>query len=207
MKQFNEAFRTKLYETIETIENNSLVEIVVIIKAQSDKYKDIPLLAGIVFSFLLYTFFMFSPFEFDVFINYVFTLLSFFAVFGLFASIPFLHSLLIKKAKKQKAVEIAARAIFQKGGIRFTNDKIGTLIYVSYFEKQVYILPDRGAKTAVPDEEWKTINENFQSIFNSQNIADELINQLANCKDIFSKYIPPIENDINELPDNLDVEL
>jgi len=207
MKQFDEAFKTKLYKTIELIENNSLIEIVVIIKAQSGKYRDIPFLAGIVFSFLLYTFFMFSPFNFDVFMIYVFTLLSFFAVYGLFSSIPFLHSLLIKKSRKQKAAEIAARAIFQKGGIRFTNDKIGTLIYVSYFEKQVYILPDRGAKNSVPEEEWETINKNFQSIFNSQNIADELINQLANCKDMFYKYIPPIENDINELPDDLDVEL
>jgi len=207
MKQFNEDFRTKLYKTIELIENNSLVEIVVIIKAQSDKYKDISLWAGITISFLLYTFFMFSPVEFDYMYIYFFTILSFFGVYGLFSSIPFLHSLLIKKARKQKAVEIAARAIFQKGGIRFTNDRIGVLIYVSYFEKQVYILPDRGAKTSVPEEEWKIINNNFQSVFNSQNIADELINQLANCKDIFSKYIPPIENDINELPDNLDVEL
>ena len=207
MKQFNEDFRTKLYKTIELIENNSLVEIVVIIKAQSDKYKDISLWAGITISFLLYTFFMFSPVEFDYMYIYFFTIISFFGVYGLFSSIPFLHSLLIKKARKQKAVEIAARAIFQKGGIRFTNDRIGVLIYVSYFEKQVYILPDRGAKTSVPEEEWKIINNNFQSVFNSQNIADELINQLANCKDIFSKYIPPIENDINELPDNLDVEL
>jgi len=207
MKQFDQTFKTKLYKTIETIENNSLVEIVVIIKAQSDKYKDIPFFAGIVFSFLLYTFFMFSSIEFDYMYIFFFTIFSFFGVYGLFSSIPFLHSLLIKKSRKEKAVEIAARAIFQKGGIRFTNDKIGTLIYVSDFEKQVYILPDRGAKTAVPDEEWKTINENFQSIFNSQNIADELINQLAKCKDIFSKYIPPIENDVNELPNDLDIEL
>ena len=150
---------------------------------------------------------MFSPLEFGVYSIYAFTILSFFAVFGLFASVPFLHALLIKKSRKVKAVEIAARATFQKGGIRFTNNRIGTLIYLSEFEKQIYILPDRGAKTSVPEEEWENINENFNAVFKSNNIADELVVQLEKCKDIFSKYIPPVENDINELPDDLDVNL
>jgi putative membrane protein len=68
-------------------------------------------------------------------------------------------------------------------------------------------LPDRGAKNAVPSEDWTKIEEGFQSIFSQPNISEALLQQLANCKDIFNQFIPPIENDINELPDNLDVEL
>ncbi|RLD79591.1 MAG: hypothetical protein DRJ10_08615, partial [Bacteroidetes bacterium] len=39
MNRFNETFRTKLFETIELIENNSLIEMVVIIKPQSGRYR------------------------------------------------------------------------------------------------------------------------------------------------------------------------
>jgi len=207
MKRFNETFRTNLYETIELIENNSLVEMVVIIKAQSGKYRDIPVWSGIIFSFLLYTFFMFSPMEFGVYLIYGETILSFFLIYGLVSISSVLRSKFIKKKRKTRNVEINARAIFQKGSVRFTEERIGTLIYVSLFEKQVFVLPDRGAENAIPVDEWKELKQDFQSIFDSKDVSGELINKLKKWQPVFAKYIPPVENDINELPDDMDVEL
>lgn len=207
MKRFNEDFRTRLYDTIKDIENNSLVEIVVLIKPQSGKYRDIALWAGIIFSFTLYTFFMFSPISFDVFIIYAFTILSFFVVYTLFSALPMIESKFTNQKRKDKNVEIAARAIFQKAGIRFTSERIGTLIYCSLFEKRVCILPDRGTKNAIPEQDWIEIEKNFNSVFDSQNIPEAIIEQLVKCKSIFSQFLPPIENDVNELPDNMDVDL
>jgi len=207
MKRFNEDFRTRLYDTIKDIEDNSLIEIVVLIKPQSGKYKDIALWAGVIFSFTLYTFFMFSPFSFDVFLIYTFTILGFLTAFGLFSAVPELESKFIKQKRKDRYVEIAARAIFQKAGIRFTNERIGTLIYCSLFEKKVYVLPDRGAKNAIPSQDWIKIEEGFQSIFLNPNLPEALLEQLAKCKPIFSQFLPSIDNDANELPDNMDVDL
>ncbi len=207
MKRFNEEFKTSLYETIEDIENNSLVEVVSIIKSQSGRYRDISLWFGLAFLFVFYTFFMFAPIEFDVYLIYVFTILSFFVGYFLSELVPVIKSKFIKQKKLEKNSEIYARAIFQKGGIRFTNDKIGVLIYVSLFEKKVIILADRGAETAVPDEEWTKIKSGFQNIYNKSSITNAFIEELKNCKPIFSQYIPPIENDINELPDDLEVDL
>jgi putative membrane protein len=207
MKRFNKDFKTRLYDTIKDIENNSLVEIVVLIKPQSGKYRDIALWAGVIFSFTLYTFFMFSPFSFDVFIIYAFTLLSFFAIYTLFSALPIIESKFINQKRKDKNVEIAARAIFQKAGIRFTSERIGTLIYCSLFEQRVYILPDRGTKNAIPAQDWTKMEEDFQTVFTSQNIAEAILEQLSKCKSVFSQFLPPIENDVNELPDDMDVEL
>ena len=207
MKQFNEDFRTKLYETIAKIENNSLVEIVVIIKPSSGKYRDIPVWSGIIISFLLFTFFMFSAFEFDMFLIYAFVILSFFFVYALVAATSFIQKLIVKKARKARNVEINARAVFQKGGIRFTKERIGVLFYVSLFEKMVCIIPDRGAESAVPLEDWDRMKNDFQQIFKTDNPASTLLEMLNKQKSFFSKYIPPVENDINELPDDLDVEL
>ncbi len=91
--------------------------------------------------------------------------------------------------------------------MRFTNDKIGVLFYFSVFEQRAFIIADRGAQTAVPQEEWDEINKQFSTIFEKPNPADALLNNLQNLKTIFHTYIPPIENDINELPDNLDVDI
>jgi len=207
MKRFNEDFRTKLYNTIKEIEGNSLVEIVVLIKPQSGKYRDISLWAGIIFAFALYTFFMFSPIHFDVFLIYAFTFLGFLTAYGLFSALPELESKFIKQKRKDKNVEIYARATFQKAGIRFTSERIGTLIYCSLFEKKVFVLPDRGAKNAIPAQDWTKIEDGLQSIFDQPNLPEALLEQLANCKSIFSQFLPPVENDINELPDNIDIEL
>lgn len=207
MNRFKETFRTKLYETIEFIENNSLIEMVVIIKPQSGRYRDIPVWNGIIFSFLLYTFFMFSPFEFGVYMIYGMTILSFFFVYGLFSISNLLRSFFTKKTRMTRNVEINARAIFQKGGVRFTEERIGTLVYVSLYEKLVFVLPDRGAENAIPVDEWKEIKQDFQSIFDSSDVPGELINKLNKWQPVFAKYIPPVENDINELPDDMNVEL
>jgi putative membrane protein len=209
MKRFNEDFRTRLYDTIKDIEDNSLVEIVVLIKAQSGNYRDIPVWAGMITSFIVYTFFMFSPFEFDVYLIYAFTLLSFPLVYTLFTSLPKLKVKFANRRRMDRNVEIHARAIFQKGGVRFTSERIGTLFYVSLLEHKIYILPDRGAKSAIPAEDWEKIETDFQSIFDEpeSSLPNALLEKLANFKPVFSEFIPPVENDINELPDNLDVEL
>lgn len=207
MKEFTEDFRTKLYDTTKDIEDNSLVEIVTIIKPQSSDYKHTALFTSIIATLIVYTIFIFIPVDIDSYLIYLVTLLSF-PVFYLFLrAFPKLNIKFSKSVERKKNVEIKARAIFQKGGIRFTNERIGTLIYVSLLEKEVFILPDRGAKNAVPDEEWNKINASFQSIFTSENIANSLLDKLAKCKAVFSEYIPTIEHDINELPDNLDVDL
>jgi len=207
MKRFNEDFKSKLYETIEEIENNSLVEIVSIIKAKSGNYRDVSLWVASAFMFLTASWLMFSKFEVDVYYIYLITVISFIIFYLLTELFKPFKRLFISKKRLSRNVEIYGRAIFQKGGIRFTNERIGVLIYLSLFEKQVFILPDRGALTSVPDEEWQEMNKRFQTIFSQSNVAEAFITELKKCKDIFSEYILPIENDINELPDDLEVNL
>jgi len=207
MKRFNVDFKTKLYKSISEIENNSMVEIVTIIKSKSGRYRETSLWCAVIFMIFIYTFFMFAPIEFNVYLIYIFTILGFFAGFAACELIHPLQKLAIPKKQINKNVELFARAIFQKGGIRHTKEKIGVLFFISLFEEKTMIIPDRGAETAIPAEEWEKINLGFQNIFKSQNIPDAIISELNNCLPIFSKYIPPVENDINELPDNLDVDI
>ena len=207
MKRFNKDFKAKLYETIEDIENNSLVEVVAVVKAKSGNYRDISLWFAAIFMFSTYSFFMFSPPEFGVYFIYFFSLLSFFLGYLIAELIKPLKRILTKKKRLIRNTDIYARAIFQKGGIRFTNEKIGVLFYVSLFEKRVKIIADRGAFTLVPNEFWRQFKNNFNTIFKTDNPADAFISELKKTKDIFAEYILSIENDINELPDDLEVEL
>jgi putative membrane protein len=205
--QITEKFKTKLYKQIKEIEDNSLVEIVAVIKLQSGTYKDIPYRVGVVVLFLAYTYFMFAPAVFDVYLIYFMTIASFFVGFSIIEFIPSLKRLLTSKKRKNKQVELHARAIFQKAGIRHTSEKIGILIYISLFEKKVTLIADSGAEEALPGEEWKKLETGFQAIFSTQDTLAALLSQLQTSKAIFSEYIPSVEDDVNELPDNINVEL
>lgn len=207
MKEFSEDFRTKLYQTIEEIENNSLVEVVSIIRQQSEKYTDVALKVAAVFTAVLFSVLIFIPFDIKTSVLHLLPILSFVAVFYIVMSVPVLLRLFISQKRMDKSVEIMGRAIFQKGGVRFTEQRIGVLIFISYFEKKVLVIADRGVQLAVPQEDIENMEKSFNNIFASNNMSDEFLKVLSSTKDVFSEYIPPVENDINELPDNLKVDL
>jgi putative membrane protein len=207
MERFNDAFKSKLYNTIEDIEKNSMVEIVTVIKANSGKYRDVSLWFSVAFMFLCSVFLMFSHFEFNVYVIWMTTFVAFIIGFLCIELIKPFKRLFIGKKRMHKITDIYARAVFQKGGIRFTEKRIGVLFYVSLFEKRVEILPDRGAFTALPGEMWTLFENNFQTVFQFKDVADALIKELQKTKPVFAQYILPIENDINELPDNLEVDI
>ncbi len=207
MKKFSEAFHTRLWDAISEIEDNSLIEVVVIIKPRSAHYDQPQWQWGALIGILAYTYLMFTPTEFDYRLIYAATIIFFMAGFFVGKHITPLRRLFISKRRMRRQVEVMGRGLFQKGGIRHTNAKIGTLIYVSMFEKLTLVLPDRGAENAIPAEKWDEIDAGFQSIFTADDPGDALIEQLAKCRPIFARYIPPVENDINELPDNMEVDL
>ncbi len=207
MKRFNNEFKTRLYSAIQDIENNSLVEIVVIIKAASATYREAYLWWGVIFAFLIDAFFMFSPAIYEVPTIFFGTILSFLVGFVIALQIDAVQRIVLSKKQLTKNAEIAARAIFQKGGIRHTNEKTGVLIYFSLFEKKAFIVPDRKVELSVPEKDMKILEEGFQSVFYADSMTEAILTQLKNCIPVFSNYVPPIENDINELPDDLDVDL
>ncbi|MGB0521498.1 MAG: TPM domain-containing protein [Flammeovirgaceae bacterium] len=207
MQYFDQNFKTQLRDTIAEIENNSLVEIVTVVKARSHNYADVPLWWGVICWFSAFTFFMFHHKEYGDYTFYTGTIIGFIVGMILPLSIKSLMRLFISKTKLKKQVELKARAIFQKAGIRHTKDEIGVLFYISLFEKEVFILPDRGAENSLPEEEWELMHKKFQTIFAAPNPASALLKALKNTVPVFSAYIPPIENDINELPDEVEINL
>ncbi|MEQ1529468.1 MAG: hypothetical protein ABL925_09135 [Methylococcales bacterium] len=204
--QFNEHFRTRLWQSIADIEQQSQVELVVIIKDSSAGYEDIPLIWGCAAAFLSFSYIMFAPNLFDDLVVY-FAPIAAFALAWLMARMPLLKRLSIPVSRRQKAVQIMARALFQKGGIQHTRNKIGVLIYCSVLEQSVYVLADRGAELALPAEEWALIKADLQQIFTAKQPDQALLTKLAAFKPVFNRYIPPVADDLKELADDLEITL
>ncbi|MFN4149832.1 MAG: hypothetical protein ACK4IX_02730 [Candidatus Sericytochromatia bacterium] len=207
MKHFDSKFKTEIAKVIHEIESISQVEIVVVEKPTSESYRDIPFIFASILSSLVLTFFIFAPFIFGDFLILSGTIVSIpiGVVFGnlLKPQLKFF----ISKERMSRNVEIMARALFQKAGVHHTKEKIGVLFFCSLFEKQVYIVADRNAKKLIPNKDWDNLNESLNKIFDSSNPEQKLVDELRKFKNIFAEHIPPVENDINELPDNLEIIL
>lgn len=200
-------FKKKLASTVAQIETTSEVEVVVAIKPISAFYYELYLISGVIFAFITFTFFIFAPLVFGDYLIYMGTIASFFIgiSFG-FLFKPLLKKLLSKKILERN-VELMARALFQKGGINHTKEKIGVLILFSLFEKKHFIVADRKARNLIPFQEWEKIDNNFEKVFTSKKPSQVLLEELLKTKEIFNKFLPPVENDINELPDDLEIIL
>lgn len=204
---FNDDVRLNIGRVISEIESQSHVELVVLIKSRVHGYAEYPLAIGASLAFVALSYFRFSNDFYEDWVVYAGTILSFVLGAVLCGGIPSLLRLMVGKKRLEKSVEIMARACFQKGGIHHTQDKTGVLIFIAVWERQIVIIPDRGVQLAIPHQKWKHIEQDFKRVFQSRNPAKELIAKLEGMLTVFSQYIPQVEGDINELPDNLEIDL
>ncbi|MDX1960691.1 MAG: hypothetical protein SFU98_19120 [Leptospiraceae bacterium] len=209
MRLLSDEFKKKLTETIVKIENNSGIEVVVAIGKKSGNYLYVPLLAGAILNFGVFTYAMFTDEEFDDLLIYMASILTFCIGFGIF-SIPYLASFFVPSSIKKRNTEIYARALFQKGKIYETVSRQGILVYVSQFEKEVVVVEDSGVFKRIPLDKLTKLKDSFLGIFSyfpSFNTGTRLLSSLESIIPICKEFIPREENDVNEIPDDLEITL
>jgi putative membrane protein len=199
--------RQLLSEAIGNVEKSTSAEIVAIVKAQSDNYFNFITMFSVVAMFIVFTYLMFSPTVLGDYMFYTLTLAGFIIPAILLLSIQSLKRLIIPEKAKQQAVEIKARAIFQKAGISLTRKRIGLLVYCSLFEKMVYVVVDEGIKRSVPYPALEQLHVGFQKAIATGNPIQSIADEILKMKGMLALYIPKTPGDMNELPDDLDIEI
>ncbi|MFM8332419.1 MAG: hypothetical protein ACKN9T_12085 [Candidatus Methylumidiphilus sp.] len=207
LKHLNANFRADIGRAIAEVERQSHAELVVVVKPQADGYSQYPLAVGSALAFTALSYFRFSPDTFDDWMIYGGTIAAFVLGAVLVGGIPAVLRRLVGRKRMEKSTEILARAYFQKGGVHRTQDHIGVLIFVAVLERQVAVIADWGVESAIPPGEWAKIRQGFNGIFKAKQPTLALMAQLQALPVVFSQYVPQIESDINELPDQLDIDL
>ncbi len=207
LKDFDQSFKTKLYDGVKKIESNSQAEAVVMIKQRSGAYTVYAIAtAGIVFALAL-TYFMLSPIEYDPYAMFATSLVVAAVVFLAFRFFPTLYRLVVPKKVREKNVEIHARAIFQKAQMYKTIANTAFLVYVSLVEKKAVFMADFGVLLNTPPEQVAEIEKMLDAAVNGTNPKVAILDALDKIAPIMAKYLPIVGEDINELPDDLDIEL
>ncbi|MFH1982990.1 MAG: hypothetical protein ABIL58_14205 [Pseudomonadota bacterium] len=118
---------------------------------------------------------------------------------------PWLKRWFVSRQEMDTEVEEAAVTRFYREGLHRTRDETGVLIFVSVFERRVWILADRGINDKVAKDHWagpvKTIIEGIRQRRQGAAICEAV----AAVGQILSAHFPIKPDDRDEL-DNLIVE-
>jgi len=129
---------------------------------------------------------------------------SVFASFYLF-NIPALDRAAIPRIVRTASVTRRAMRHFAESGVYDTAEHSGILIFVSYMERQVRIIADRGISAKISPDLWKLISDGLAADIKAGNTKAGFISAIEKCGDLLAQHFPAHEQNPDELPDGLTV--
>jgi putative membrane protein len=100
-------------------------------------------------------------------------------------------------------VRRAAMAQFVALGLTHTRDRTGVLLYVSLPLRRAEVLADAGIWKAAPEESWDDVVALLVDGLKAGSATDGFVAAVTRTGEILSAYLPPRDDDRNELPDRV----
>ena len=125
-------------------------------------------------------------------------------LFFLFNWILALDRIVIPKIIKAKAAADRAARVFLECGVADTRERTGILIFVSYLEKQVIVLADKGIAKKIGQDLWNLIVSELSEEIGKKNAESALCGAVKKCGELLAQYFPADKSDNpNELSDGV----
>lgn len=99
-----------------------------------------------------------------------------------------------------------AERTFERLGMTKTELRHGVLLFIASEEQRFVILGDQGIDAKVPAGFWDDIAAKLTIRFKAAEFTDGIVDAIRSAGDHLARYFPHEKNDVNELPDNIDVE-
>ena len=122
--------------------------------------------------------------------------------FGL-SLIPSVRRFVVHPSILRENVERDAKLAFLEEGIFATKNRIGILIYISMFEKQIIILGDTGIQKKVPTEKWNLLVNLIAGGFKENQPLKGILSAIHECGELLKENGFTGEKKENELGDEL----
>ena len=118
------------------------------------------------------------------------------------ANVAPLRRRLVRRATLQKNVEIAGRAAFYELGISRTSGRNGLLVFVSAFERRCVVVPDIGIDLEALGGGYHEACEAMDQAIATLDL-EAFAAAVERLGPILEKTMPRAEDDVNELPDEV----
>lgn len=212
MERFiSKADRDKIETCVREAESRTRGEIVVMVVPMSYHYPMADLIGAAAFSLpaavavtpVLGGLFWAGPSNLWVFLM---ALIPLFLVFH--EAVKRVHTLkrwFINRKEIEDEVREAAHVQFFRKGLYRTREETGVLIYVSVFERRVWVLGDRGINAAIPEGHWEGVVATIVQAIKGRKPAEGICQAVGEVSRILQDKFPIRHDDQNELG-NLMVE-
>lgn len=122
-------------------------------------------------------------------------------------SIPPLKWVLLNQAHMDQATRKRAENAFLVEEVFNTRHRTGIMIFVSFFEREVIVMADRGISKVVDQKEWDRMVQNIIEKIRIGKVTDGIEAAILRCGEILlEKGFVKTRDDINELRDDLRFE-
>ncbi|MDA8142145.1 MAG: TPM domain-containing protein [Desulfobacteraceae bacterium] len=125
--------------------------------------------------------------------------LLFAAFYLLIDRIPALKRRFIARTELEEEVQEAAMTSFIHHGLYRTRDANGILIYISVFERKVWVLADRGIHAKVANGQWDGVVARITEGIRQKKAATAICEAVAEIGAVLKTHFPIKADDTNEL--------
>jgi putative membrane protein len=202
---FDKQARDRAAETVKQLESNSSIEVVIAVRRRAAPYLGADYLGGFILALATLCALMFLPqyfaphaFPLDVTIAFVLGALG-------TSRLPLLERMLTRPKIRRQNVRTAARAALFDLGVTRTRRRTGLLVYVAMLEREVELVADIGVALADLGDEWTQAAACLAAAVRGRADPDAFFAALAALGPLLTRAAPPTDDDINELPDEVDV--
>jgi putative membrane protein len=197
--------RAAFKRAIEAVEAVSAVEIVVAVRRRSYSYRHVNTKIGILVAFVGLAAMLFSSYTFALTSILIDPFVVGLAAGALVELLPGLKRVLTPHAQRRMHVHRAARATFVERGVHATRERTGLLVYISWLEQEVALVPDLGLARELGPEELSRLELALTAEMRGGGAA--VAGALERCAKDLHGVMPVGEHDLNELSNSIDSDL
>jgi putative membrane protein len=137
---------------------------------------------------------------------FIFTIVLFAGVAGYFlpALVPASVRLFVNQSLLDESTRQRAETAFLEEEVFNTRHRTGIMLFVSFFEREVIIMADRGISKVVAQKEWDNMVAEIIDHIRQEKVVEGIERGVKKCGEILlEKGFTKTDDDINELRDDL----
>jgi len=182
-------------------ESHTSGEIVPLLAAQSDDYREAAAQAAVIIAAALALALALIIHDTSVWFFLPTAFLLYFPALAAVHRLPRLKLAFTPAARVSEVVRRQAMRVFYEKGLHRTRNANGILIFISLLERKVWILGDRGINAVIPPEHWVTLASALSSGIRQGQLTEALVGVITEVGDVLRQHFPIRPDDVNELPD------
>jgi len=211
--RFSTAELERIKSAVHTAEDKISGEIVPVFVEKSGFYTIANYRASVAAAALAFLLIIFADRYFSSLAIYdpllIFLVVIFFGVIGGFASqfLPFVQKLFVAQQHLDRSTKQRAETLFLQEEVFNTRHRTGIMIFISFFEREVIVMADKGISKVVEQKEWDKIVQGIIQNIKKGKVIEGIESAILRCGEILlEKGFVKTADDVNELRDDLRIE-